>query len=300
MILILETNFDRFNSCLLATEVFSLTFTCRFIRKKYLPKLKILFDLADGFGSQQRWNKFLGRTFTNLFSRILYTDIIEDWSLNFLFKKFSKQIRSEIFCHLNLPSILFHFLKCKRFCDAVPHKCMKCSRVGPPVDSLWQPYLEYFDDISVEKDNCSFFQQNMLVDLDVFKSKANEYFRRYSTARYNRHWRCFFYKEIHYSDELFCSFSSHLLRLFINVIYSVMQRFSLISSCQEELVRELIAESAHFFTNFIHQFNTEYFYEFFDKFKDINESACYSVVKKQQFGPYIHSAFDITIDVIRF
>ena len=79
-----------------------------------------------------------------------------------------------------------------------------------------------------------------------------------------------------------------------------MQRFSLISSCQEELVRELIAESANFFTNFIHQFNIEYFYEFFDKYKDINESVCYSVVKKQKFGPYIHSAFDITIDVIRF
>ena len=286
--------------CLLATEVFSLTFTCRFIRNKYLSKLKIFFDLADGFGSQQRWNKFLGRTFNNLFSRILYTDIIEDWTLDFLFKKFSKQIRSEIFYHLNLPSILFHFLKCKRFCDTVPHKCMKCSRVGLLVDSLWQPYLEYFDDISVEKDNCSFFQQNMLVDLDVFKSKANDYFQRYSTAKYNRHWRCLFYKEIHYSDELFCTFSSHLLRLFINVIYSVMQRFSLSSSCQEEFVKELIAESAHFFSNFIHQFNTEYFYEFFDKFKDLNESVCYSVAKEQKFGPYIHSAFDITISVIRF
>ena len=265
-----------------------------------MPKLKIFFELADGFGSQQRWNKFLGRTFNNLFSRLLYTDIIEDWTLDFLFKKFSKEIRNEIFHHLNLPSILFHFLTCKRFCDTSPIKCMKCSRVGNLVDSLWQPYFDNFDHIEILKDNCSFFPQSMLVDLDVFKSKANDYFRRYSTIRYNRHWHCLFYKEIHYSDELFSTFCSHLVRLFLNTFFLICQRFSLSDSCQEEFIREVIAESIHFFTNFIHQFNTEYFYEFFDKFEDLNKSVCYSVVKEERFGPYIHSAFDITISVLRF
>ena len=265
-----------------------------------MPKLKIFFDIADGFGSQRRWNKFLGRTFNNLFSRILYTDIIEDWSLDFLFKKFSKRIRNEMFQHLNLPSILFHFLRCNRFCDTMPPKCMKCSRVGLLIDSLWQPYFDYFDDIEVSKDNCSFFQDNMLVDLDVFKSKANDYFRRYSTVKYNRHWHCLFYKEIRYSDELFSTFSSHLLRLFLNVTFSAMQRFSLSHLCQEELARELIAECIHFFSNFVHQFNTEYFYEFFDKFEEFNKSVCFSVPKETRFGPYIHSAFDITISVLSF
>ena len=101
--------------------------------------------MADGFGSQRRWFKFLTRTYNNILSRLLYTDIIEDWTLDFLFKKFSKEIRNEIFHHLNLPSILFHFLRCKRFCDTIPNKCMKCSRVSLPVDSLWQPYFNYFE-----------------------------------------------------------------------------------------------------------------------------------------------------------
>ena len=215
-----------------------------------MPKLKIFFELADGFGSQQRWNKFLGRTFNNLFSRLLYTDIIEDWTLDFLFKKFSKEIRNEIFHHLNLPSILFHFLTCKRFCDTSPIKCMKCSRVGNLVDSLWQPYFDNFDHIEILKDNCSFFPQSMLVDLDVFKSKANDYFRRYSTIRYNRHWHCLFYKEIHYSDELFSLFCSHLVRLFLNTFFSICQRFSLSDSCQKEFINEVIAESIHFFYQF--------------------------------------------------
>ena len=296
----METNFDRFNSFLLATEIFSLVFTCRFIRKKYLPKLKIFFELADGFGSQRRWYKFLSRTISNLFSRILYTDLIEDWTLNFLFKIFLKEIRNEIFHHLNLPSILFHFLTCKKLCDTIPNKCMKCSRVGLFVDSLWQPYFNYFDDIEISKDNCSFFEQNMLVDLDVFKSKANDYFLRYSTKKYNRHWHCLFYKEIHYCDELFSLFCSHLIRLFLNTFLLIAQRFFLSNSFQEEFIREVIAEASHFFSNFIHQFNTEYFYEFFDKFMDVNKSVCYSVTKEQKFGPYTHSAFDITISVLTF
>ena len=266
----------------------------------YSRKLKIFFELADGFGSQRRWNKFLSRTFNNLFSRILYTDMIEDWSLDFLFKKFSKEIRNEIFHHLNLPSILFHFMTCKRLCDNKPNKCMKCSRVGLHVDSLWLPYFNHFDDIEIVKDNCSFFPQSMLIDLDVFKSKANDYFQRYSTMRYQRYWYCFFYKEIFYSDELFSAFCSHLVRLFLNTLTLVFKRFSLSNSCQKEFIRELIAESIHFFINFIHQFNTEYFYELFDKFKDVNKSVCYSVTKESEFGPYIHSAFDITLSVITF
>ena len=265
-----------------------------------MPKLKIFFELADGFGSQRRWNKFLSRTCNNLFSRLLYTDIIENWSLDFLFKKFSKEIRSMVLHHLNLPSILFHFLTCKRFCDTIPTKCMKCSRVGFPVDSLWQPFFHYFDDIEIRKDNCSFFNQNMLVDLDVFTSKANDYFRRYSTMRYNRHWYCMFYKEIHYCDELFSLFCSNIIRLFLNILFLMVERLNLSDSDKKEFVEIIIKEAIHFFSNFIHQFNTEYFYEFFDKFKDLNKSVCYSITKEQKFGPYLHSAFDITISVLTF
>ena len=296
----METNFDRFNSYLLATEIFSLVFTCRFIRKKYLPKLKVFFKLADGFGSQRRWHKFLMRTFNNIVSRILYTDLIEDWTLDFLFQKFLKEIRNQIFYHLNLPSILLHFLTCKRFCDKIPNKCMHCSRISFPEESIWLPYLDFFEDIEISKDNCSFIQQTMLFDLDVFKSKAFDYFERYSRIKNNRHWYCLYYKEIYFSDELFSIFCSHLVRLFLNTFVLIAQRFFLSAAFQKELLNEVVGEAVHFFTNFIHQFNIEYFYEFFDKFKDVNKSKCYSVTKKQKFGPYIHSAFDITISVFRF
>ena len=296
----METNFDRFNSYLLTTEIFSLVFTCRFIRRKYMPKLKIFFELADGFGSQLRWHKFLKRTFSNFFSRILYTDIIEDWTLYFLFQKFFNYVRNEFFYHLNLPSILFHFLTCKRSCDINSNKCMRCSRVFLPEESLWNPYLNFFEDVEISKDNCSFFQRTMLAEFDVFKSKAHDYFKRYSPLNYDRNSHCMFYKEVYYCDELFSIFCSHLIRIFLNTFVLISQRFSLSATLQKEFFREVIGEAIHFFTNFIHQFNIEYFYEFFDKFKDVSNSYCYSVTKKKKFGPYIHSAFDVSISIIRF
>ena len=300
LILVLDTNFNRFNLCLRATEIFSLVFTCRFIRKKYFPTLKIFFELAFGFGSQQRWNKFLVQTYRNIIRRLLYTDVIDNWPLDFLFSKISREIRDGIFHHLNLPSILFHFLTCKRSCDTFPTKCINCSRVGFARDILWDPFLKYFDDIEISKDNCSFFRHSMFVDLDVFTSKANDYFERYSAIRYNRHWFCYYYKEFRYCDELLCAFCSHLLRLFLNTMSSIVNKCFLSESCKQELLEVFVREAIHFFSNFIHQFNIEYFYEFFDKFEDVNKSVCYSVKKEQKFGPYIHSAFDITISMFSF
>ena len=300
LILILETNFDRFNLCLRATEIFSLVFTCRFIRKKYLPKLKIFFELALGFGSQQRWHKFLVQTYRNIIRRLLYNDAIDNWPLDFLFNQISREIREGIFHHLNLPSILFHFLTCKRSCDTFSTKCMHCSMVGFARGTLWEPFLKYFDDIEICKDNCSFFQHSMFVDLNVFTSKANDYFQRYSAIRYNRYWYCYYFREFRYCDELLCAFCSHLVRLLLNTLSSIVDKYFLSESCKQELLEVFVREAIHFFCNFIHQFNIEYFYEFFDKFEDVNKSACYCVKKKQKFGPYIHSAFDITISVISF
>ena len=293
----MDTNFDRFNLCILPTEIFSLVFTCRYIRKKYLPKLKIFFELADGFGSQQRWYKFLNQTYKNIFRLVLYSDVSEDCSLDFLFNKFSNAIRSTIFQNLNLPSILCHFLTCKRSCDTFPSKCFNCSLVGLPNDILLNPFLNYFDEIEICKNNCSFFNYSMYIDLDVFTSKANEYFSQFFRPIFLNHSYCRYYKEFHYSDQLFVAFCSHLIRFFLNTLFSIADNLSE-SISKQELKKVFIKSSTHFFSNFIHQFNIEYFYELFDIFEYFNKSVCYCVKKKSKFGPYIHSAFDITITMI--
>ena len=170
--------------------------------------------------------------------------------------------------------------------------------VGFAHDILWNPFLNYFEDIEICKNNCSFFNYSMYVDLDVFTSKANEYFKRYFHPIFKGHWHCLYYKEFRYCDELLCAFCSHLIRMFLNTLFSIVDMYFFTESCQQELVEIIVKASTHFLSNFIHQFNIEYFYEFFDKFEHFNKSVCYCVKKKQKFGPYIHSAFDITITVI--
>ena len=230
----------------------------------------------------------------------MYTDVIYNWPLDFLFDKISREIRDGIFHHLNLPSILLHFLTCKRSCDLCDFtfKCINCSRVGFARDTLWELFLRYFDDIEISKDNCSFFRDSMFVDLDVFTSKANDYFQRYSTKY--KDCFCYYYQEFHYCNELLCAFCSHLIRLFLNTMSSIVNKYFLSESCKQELLEVFVREAIHFFSNFIHQFNIQYFYEFFDKFEDLNKSLCFSVKKEQKFGPYIHSAFDITISMFSF
>ena len=298
----METNFNRFNLFLLPTEIFSLVFTCRLIRKKYLPKLKIFFELADGFGSQHRWYKFLVQTHNNIFRRLLYSDAIDDWPLDFLFKKISKEIRDTLFHHLNLPSILFHFLTCKRTCEtsSFPNKCFSCSMVGLAYDTLWDPFLNFFDDIEINKNNSSFFEQSMFLDLNVFTSKASDYFNQFSSVKYNSDWHCMFYREIRYCDDLLSVFCSHLMRIFINKLSLIVNRYFFYESSKQEILEVFLREAIYFCCNFIHSFNIEYFYELFDIFEDFNKSPCYSVKKKQKFGPYLHSAFDIKISVFTY
>ena len=124
-----------------------------------MPKLRIYFELAEGFGSEKRWYKFLNQTCIQLSSRLFYTDVIENWPFNYMFNKIIKNFKKEIFHHLNLPSILYHLLTCGRTCDTVAASnfCRQCSRVGYAGDPLWEPFSNSFDYIKVRKDNCSFF-----------------------------------------------------------------------------------------------------------------------------------------------
>ena len=251
-----------------------------------MPKLKIFFELAEGFGSQQRWYKFLVRTNNNIFRRLLYTDAIDNWPLDFLFNKISKEIRDTVFHHLNLPSILFHFLTCNRSCDVrLQNKCLNCSLVGFARDTLWEPFLNYFDDIEICKNNCSFFSYSMYVDLDVFMSKANDYFHRYSHLQYNSGRYCLYYKEFRYCDELLSAFCSHLIRIFLNILFSIFSEYFLSESSKRELIEVFVKEAIHFFTNFIHQFNIEYFMNFLIDLKKLIRVFAIVLIRSRSLDP---------------
>ena len=298
--LILDLYFNEFFSYLSASAIFNLIFVSRFLRRKLMPKLKIYFELAEGFGSQKRWRKFLLQTNLNLARRLFYTDVIGKWPFDHLFRKVLKDIKKQIFYHLNLPSILYHLLKCARTCDtASPSNfCRQCSGIGYARDPLWRPFLDSFDDITIKKDNCSFFYEDMYVDLDVFTSKANDYFRFKITDFRSRFIKnCFYYQTIRYCDDLLSIFCSHLVKMFLSVLSFLVTNLFVTESDKQELLEVFIKEAINFFGQFVHQFNIEYFYELFDKLEDFNESFCFNVKKNKKYGAYIHSAFDITLSI---
>ena len=83
--------------------------------------------------------------------------------------------------------------------------------------------------------------------------------------------------------------------MFISTLtFSVIELFAT-DSDKVELIKVFISEAINFFCQFLHQFNTEYFYHLFDKLNEFNKSHCFHWLEKQKFGPYIHSAFDITV-----
>ena len=83
--------------------------------------------------------------------------------------------------------------------------------------------------------------------------------------------------------------------MFISTLtFSVIELFAT-DSDKVELIKVFISEAINFFCQFLHQFNTEYFYDLFDKLNEFNKSRCFHWLEKPKFGPYIHSAFDISV-----
>ena len=293
----MDLKFEEFFNCLPVTTIFNLVFVCRFVRRKILPKIEFSFELAEGFGSHKRWNNFLIDTLRNMFTHLNSVTVIRKRPLESIFPAIMKTLRRNTFHHLNLPSILLHLLRCTRSCDTAPSFCRQCSRLGNDKfdDRRWSPFEDSFYNIKIMKSDCSFFKEEMILDLDVFASKANDYFKYFSVASK----KCYYYQEVRYSDDFLAIFCSHLVKIFLSVTTSSVIELFLLESDKSELLEVFVAESIQFLIQFLHRFNIEYFYELFDKLKQKNSSFCFNTRNdKLQYGPYIHSAFDVTLQTV--
>ena len=291
----MDLHFEEFFNYLPATAIFNLLFVSRFVRRKLLPKIKFTFELAKGFGSQKRWKNFLVDRLKSLFTHLHSARVTHKWPLDFMFPKIFTTLRRAVYHHLNLPSILFHLLRCSRTCDTSPTFCHQCSRLGMTRDKRWVPFEDSFDNIKIRKSDCSFFDMEIIVDLDVFTSKANDHFKYF--AHRTKH--CYYYQEIRYCDDLLAIFCSHLIKMFLSVTTSSVIEMFLLESDKKELLEIFVVESIQFLSQFLHHFNVDYFYDFFDKLKEINSCLCFNTREnKLEHGPYIHSVFDVTIQTV--
>ena len=206
-----------------------------------------------------------------------------------------RTLRRNTFHRLNLPSILLHLFKCTRSCDTAPSFCHQCSRLGKPRDKRWSPFEDSFDNITIKRSDCSFFNEEMILDLDVFASKANDYFKYFKVGSK----KCYYYQEVRYYYDFLGIFCSHLVKMFLSVTTSSVIELFLLESDKRELLEVFVVESIQFLTQFLHRFNIDYFYELFDKLKQESSSFCFNTRNdKLQYGPYIHSAFDVTLQTV--
>lgn len=293
LFLILELNFEEFFNYLPVTAINNLLYVCRFTRAKILRSINFVFHLASSFSSQKRWQNILATSLKDIFNSIMSISTLGGkWFINCNVPKIFQNLRLNIIRHLTFPSIILHFIKCIRSCDKAPNYCILCSRIE---GEKWSSFESSYEGLDLFKTYCSLFESSMVLDLDVFMSKADEYFKYF---RLNSK-KCSFYQEFRYVDNFFSVFSSHLIRIFLSLTSSSLGDLCMFKSDEYKLLDVIVTEEVFLLTRFWHEINIEYFYEFFDKFKYINRSYCFNIKKdKPEFGPYIQSAFDITLETI--
>lgn len=97
---------------------------------------------------------------------------------------------------------------------------------------------------------------------------------------------CSFFQFFHCSEELFVSFSSILIRLFINCAMNVFN-FLKVSLADEKNILFLMVKYAKIFLDkFWYTTNYQFFYDFLNQFENVNCSSCFE--KSTQIKHYCH------------
>ena len=111
----------------------------------------------------------------------------------------------------------------------------------------------------------------------------------------------FFFQSFEYATDVFCAFSSILIRIYLNITFPFFS-WILTNMCDQKKIVNIILKHGHFLlSKFWHEVNISYFYEFFDLFDTVNLSFCYqNIVTKPEFGPYHGPSDLISLQVIRF
>ena len=128
------------------------------------------------------------------------------------------------FRHLSLFSICLHFLRCIKSCDMwnIPY-CKLCSRVS---DYTFAPCNSYDNLLITFGSSVLDLTADHRIDLDVFLSNADVNLRSYTKDN----GKCCFFQLFEYAEDVFCAFSSILLRVYLNITYVTKKLLKLLLS----------------------------------------------------------------------
>ena len=134
------------------------------------------------------------------------------------------------------------------------------------------------------------------VDLDVFLNRPA--FFPYCFFESPR--SCTDHQVISFAQDLFVSFCSVLVRMYLNItIDHFSEIMSDLSLADEKKVVKKIFSGASLLLYKFFGLNYLFFYEFFDLFSQVNSSDCFNICsKKSKYGPYCGPKFKL--DIIMF
>ena len=182
-----------------------------------------------------------------------------------------------------------HFFLCKRSCDKVVNYCKICSRIRE--HNFAEKYFFYdvvFED-KTKTDRLDLASKQ--IDFDVYLLR-NLHFNRTVTPSFE----CDHLEHINYAQDIFILFVSVMVRVLINSVFNHFLSRPLTLKDESAVVEAIY----HFAHEVMHEFwhmNTTFFYEVFDRFKELNRSVCYEICPvKPEKGPYTFPMYELSIE----
>ena len=195
----------------------NLLYVSKFTRQFVLSKYDKYFILSSGFCTSEFWERRLGNNRFNILS-ILYTKLDMWFDYDFWSMKLKQSMH-----HLSLFSVCLHFLRCYRRCNKLPESqyCFFCSRIR--ARNFEKP--SYFLDIVIDEHDFEEQFCNMttsLIELDISVERPV-----YFPDSIRKDMRCDYYQEFHKEGELLVSFTSVLVRIYINYVLDCLLELDL-------------------------------------------------------------------------
>ena len=213
-------------SYLYVKDIINLYHVSKIYRQTILKRFSQIYNISTGFCSADQWHSLIQKFCYYLIEDLLCQECFDENFLNYFdFDENYSGLLKE-FWHLSLFSVFLHFLTCIKSCENmwnIPVYCKLCSRVPDHTFVSCNCYGKLLITFgSSELD----LTTDHRIDLDVFLSNADVNLRSYTKDN----GKCCFFQLFEYAEDVFCAFSSILLRVYLNITYVTKKLLKLLLS----------------------------------------------------------------------
>ena len=236
---------EKFLNYLPVTVITNLLFVSKLSRQVIFKKFKDIFHLSTGFTSEKHWFSIIQKAAYDICEVVMNEKFFDPVFFNYHFDYEDRllDLVENFKINLSLFSVFMHFLRCIRSCERVhttPSYCKVCSRV---VDFHFNSGT-HFRNIHVTSEGTTLLRlsSDTVCDLDVFVSKADDYFKFFKV----KDDFCTYFALFSYPEEIFAAFSSILIRIYVNVCFKFFNDLDL-NIAHERKIGDIVMTQSLFF-----------------------------------------------------